>query len=84
MNDAFNNELNIGDRIVYMHQYYDGRWDSFHKGTIIGFTPCFVKIKLNEDDQDHYWAKGGFYINGEYYWLVKPYILRQSHKIIKI
>ena len=52
MDDAFKNELNIGDSVVYMYQHYDGRWDSFHLGTIIGFTDCFVKIKIAEKDKD--------------------------------
>ena len=84
MKDTFNNDLNIGDNVVYMYQYYDGRWNSFHKGTIVGFTDCFVKIKIAEKDKDEYWAKQSLYINGKYEWLPKPYILRQPHKIIKL
>ena len=84
MKDAFNNELNIGDKIIYMYQHYDGRWDSFHKGIIIGFTPCFVKIKISEEDKNEYWTKHFIYINGEYSYINMPYLLRQPHKIIKI
>ena len=84
MNDAFKNELNIGDNVVYMYQHYDGRWNSFHKGIIIGFTPCFVKIKISEEDKDKYWARSFIYANGEYGYVNKPYLLRQSHKLIKI
>ena len=84
MEDAFKNELNIGDTVVYMYQYYDGRWNSFHLGTVIGFTDCFVKIKIAEKDKDEYWAKQFLYINGEYNYITKPYILRQPHKLIKM
>lgn len=84
MKDAFKNELNIGDHIIYMYQHYDGRWDSFHKGTVIGFTECFVKIKLDSDDNDNFWAKSFIKVNGKYTWVNKPYILRQPHKIIKM
>ena len=84
MEDTFKNELNIGDNVVYMHQHYDGRWDSFHKGIIIGFTPCFVKIQIANEDKNNYWAKETVYKNGESIYQVKPYILRQSHKLIKI
>lgn len=84
MKDTFKNELNIGDNVVYMHQHYDGRWDSFHKGIIIGFTPCFVKIKILEEDKDNYWAKSFIRVNGEYEYVNKPYLLRQPHKLIKI
>ena len=84
MVDTFNNELNIGDDVVYMHQWYDGRWESFHKGTVIGFTPCFVKIQINEKDRDEFWTKSFIYRNGEYGCVEKPYVLRQPHKLIKI
>ena len=84
MDDAFKNELNIGDNVVYMYQHYDGRWDSFHKGVIIGFTPCFVKVKILEEDKDNYWARSFIYTNGKYGYVNKPYLLRQPHKIIKI
>jgi len=84
MKDTFNNELKFGDDVVYMHQWYDGRWESFHKGTVIGFTPCFVKIQINEKDRDEFWTKSFIYRNGEYGCVEKPYILRQPHKLIKI
>ena len=50
MEDTFKNELNIGDNVIFMIQHYDGRWDSFHKGIIIGFTPCFVKIQIADEE----------------------------------
>ena len=84
MIDAFYNKINIVDNVVYMYQHYDGRWDSFHKGTIVGFTNCFVKIKVMEEDKNEYWAKQFVHINGEYKYICKPYILRQPHKLIKI
>lgn len=84
MEDAFKNELNIGDTVIYMYQYYDGRWSSFHKGIIIGFTNCFVKIQLAEEDKDAYWAKLFIYANGNYGYVNKPYIIRQPHKLVKM
>ena len=84
MVDAFDNDLKIGDNVVYMYQHYDGRWDSFHKGKIIGFTPCFVKIQIDEEDKDKYWAKQFIYLNGNYNYVSKPYIMRQPHKVIKM
>jgi hypothetical protein len=83
MKDTFKNELNISDSVIFMIQHYDGRWDSFHKGTIVGFTPCFVKIKPEEDD-NHWDFFQYVEIGKEYCKMRKPYILRQSHKIIKI
>ena len=84
MVDTFNNELNIGDNVVYMHQWYDGSWESFHKGIVIGFTPCFVKIQIDEKDHGEFWTKSFRYKNGEYGSIDMPYLLRQPHKIIKI
>lgn len=84
MKDAFYNKINIGDTVVYMFQYYDGRWVNFHKGNVIGFTENFVKIKIQNKDKDNYWAKEKIYKNGEFIYQVKPYILRQPHKLIKI
>ena len=84
MTDTFDKQINIGDTVVYMYQHYDGRWDSFHKGTVVGFTENFVKINIVDTDKDNYWAKKPIYVNGTYEWLKKPYILRQPHKIIVI
>ena len=83
MEDTFKNELNIGDSVIFMIQHYDGRWDSFHKGTIVGFTPCFTKIKPDEDD-NHWDFFQHVKIGQEWVKMRKPYVLRQPHKIIKI
>lgn len=83
MEDTFKNELNISDNVIFMIQHYDGRWDSFHKGIIVGFTPCFVKIKPEEDD-NHWDFFQYIKIGQEYCKMRKPYVLRQPHKIIKI
>lgn len=83
MEDTFKNELNIGDSVIFMIQHYDGRWDSFHKGTIVGFTPCFTKIRPEEDD-DHWDFFQYVMVGQEYCKMRKPYVLRQPHKIIKI
>lgn len=83
MIDAFNNELNIGDNVIFMIQHYDGRWDSFHKGKIVGFTPCFTKIKPEEDD-NHWDFYHYIFIDKEYCKMKKPYVMRQPHKIIKM
>ena len=81
---VFDNDWKIGDNVVYMYQHYDGRWDSFHKGKIIGFTSCFVKIQVAEEDKNEHWTKQFIYINGDYSYVNKPYILRQPHKLIKM
>ena len=38
--DAFGNELNIGDKVVFGNYYGD-----VYKGEVFGFTKDFVKIK---------------------------------------
>lgn len=84
MTDSFDKQINIGDTVVYMHQYYDGRWDSFHKGTVVGFTEYFVKIEVADKDKNNYWVKKPIYVNGTWEWVPKSYILRQPHKIVVI
>lgn len=43
MKDYLDNELNIGDNIIAVVSHGKNSGASFSKGTIVGFTNCFVK-----------------------------------------
>lgn len=68
--DCFGNDLSNGDRVAYVTTYYDDRFEKICKGTIIGFTECFIKIKPDEQ-----------YINT---YQENEYILRKYNRVIRL
>lgn len=76
--DCFGNDLSNGNRVAYITTYYDDRFEKICKGTIIGFTECFIKIK---PDETEYWRFKEFK-DGK--WQPKEYILRKYNRVIKL
>lgn len=68
--DCFGNDLSNGDRVAYVTTYYDDRFKQMCKGTIIGFTECFIKIKPDEQYIITYQEK--------------EYVLRKYNRVIKL
>lgn len=87
MKDAFNNKLNIKDHVALMVDNYSNHFDRFVSGIIIGFTDCFVQIRLDDkflkSDIGLISTKWNLKTNS-YENVVRKIILRKPHRIIKI
>ena len=77
--DSLGNDISIGDEIVFVYTDFHDRFLDICKGTIVGFTECFVKIKPKESDC--FWR---FKELKEGKWQMKEYILRKYNRIIKL
>lgn len=81
--DAFGEIIHVCDHVAFMLNHYDDRFDSFHRGTVIGFTNQFIKIKpILIEQNNRYRYQFCDFVDGE--WVPKEYILRQSHRVIKV
>lgn len=50
--DCFNNEIKIGDQVIYMES---GNWKRLLRGKIIGFTTKMIKItSFDEHNKDYF------------------------------
>lgn len=68
--DCFGRDIAIGDKVAFTLTNYQDRFKKMCKGTIVGFTECFIKIKPDEQ-----------YINK---YQEKEYILRKYNRVIKL
>ena len=46
--DKFDNTIEIGDRVLYVHCSYKGLFREFKLGTVVGETNYYVKIKPDD------------------------------------
>ena len=55
--DRFNNEIKIGDKVLFNNQDWKARFIRYEYGTVLGFTKDFVIIKPNNPEQFIYLNK---------------------------
>lgn len=66
--DAFNNDIFIGDKVLFMDCYGDGSFCGYMEGEVRGFTEEFVKIIPTKLDRYHSCS-----VLGGIEWMRKPY-----------
>ena len=54
MKDRFNNEIKIGDKVLFNNQDCKANFISYEYGTVLGFTKHFVIIKPNNPERFRY------------------------------
>lgn len=70
MVDRFNIEIKEGDKVIFNDQWHDWSFKQHEKGTVIGFTKNYVKIKPDNKDVLKYFTNK------------QDYILRTSRYVI--
>ena len=50
MKDRFDEEIKLNDKVYFIDHYYDWSFKNLEKGTVIGFTSEYVKIKPDNID----------------------------------
>ena len=76
--DCFGRDIAIGDKVAFTLTNYQDRFKKMCKGTIVGFTECFVKIKPDEEyANDRHFKR---WINKE--WVLADYVLRIPRRVI--
>lgn len=49
MNDAFNNQINKGNKVIVLQTHYDNRFESYEQGIVEDFTKCFVIVSIERN-----------------------------------
>ena len=77
--DCFDRDISIGDNVIFIITNYKNYFKKICKGTIVGFTKCYIKIK--PDNYNEHWS---FYTYVDHERVPKEFILKKPNRVYKI